>query len=340
MKINNISYYIPNGKMNNYFFFASVLFLCLSFSRDNRPFLTRLQPISVNSGFKMDGYWVWCSSVIKVGNKYHMFASRWPKKNKFPDDYFIESEIVRATADSPMGPYTFQEIVIGERDSTFWDSNMAHNPTIQKIGHKYVLFYIGSDFKTLRPGSNKLLRRIGYATASNIEGPWERCSKPVIKEESNNPALLVEPDNSVKLLFRDEKLKVKIATAKDFVGPYTIVNSDVWPDAPLEDFFLYKEGGQYHFICEDNVGKVTGHVRWGAHFISPDGINNWKPFDPAVAYSHDILMENGSILHCERRERPQLLIEENKITYLLTGVYDGTNSWCQPVPLIPPIKLK
>lgn len=324
-------------KMNIYFFFTTIFLLCLSFSQDNSPFIKRLQPIPHNSGFKMNGYWIWGGSVIKVGNTYHMFASRWPKKNKFPDDYFVESEIVRAIADSPMGPYTFQDVVIDERDRSFWDSNMAHNPTIHKIGNKYVLFYIGSDFTTFRPGSNRLFRRIGYATASNIEGPWERCTKPVIDEESNNPAILVEPDSSVKLLYRDEKLKVKIAIAKDFMGPYTLANSNVWSDAPLEDFFLFKKDGQYHFICEDNMGKVSGHVRWGAHFISPDGINKWHPFDPVVAYNHDILMENGSILHCERRERPQLLIENNKIIYLLNGVYDGDNSWCQPVELLPSI---
>ncbi len=324
-------------KPNKFIIYALLILFCLSFGSDNKPFIARLQPISANSGFKLDGYWVWCGSVIKVDNTYHMFASRWPKKNKFPDDYYAESEIVRATSSFPMGPYSFQEVVIGERDSSFWDSNMAHNPTIHKIGNKYVLFYIGSDYKTFRTEKNKLLRRIGYATASNIEGPWVRCTNPVIDEESNNPSLLVESDCSVKLLYRDEKLKVKIAIAKDFIGPYTIANSNVWPDAPLEDFFLFKKDGKYHFICEDNAGKVTGHIRWGAHFISSDGISNWHPFDPVVAYNHDILMENGSKLHCERRERPQLLIEENKITYLLNGVYDGKNSWCQPVELIPAI---
>ena len=79
---------------------------------DNKPFIARLQLISANSGFKMDGYWVWCGSMIKMGNTYHMFASCWPKKNKFPDDYYAESEIVRATFSSPMGSYFFQNVVV------------------------------------------------------------------------------------------------------------------------------------------------------------------------------------------------------------------------------------
>ncbi len=317
-----------------------VVVLTCSGCPDEKQFIERLQPIPEESGFRMEGYWVWGGSAIKVGSTYHLFASRWPKKKKFPDDYFYESEIVRATATSPMGPFSFQEVVIAERDSLFWDSNMAHNPTIHKIGDEYVLFYIGSDHSTLRKGSNRLLRRVGYATAKNIEGPWERSENPVIAEESNNPALYIEENGNVKLIFRDEVLTVKIAEAPGFRGPYTIVNDNVWPQAPLEDFYLFKKDNNYHFICEDNIGEITGHVRWGAHFFSENGINNWKVFDPVIVYDHDIPVINGDTIHCNRRERPQLLIENNRITHLFNGVYDGENTWCQPVKLMPQLSVQ
>lgn len=320
----------------------SIQFLLIgnSCSQNNElNFQNNLAPVSPESGFKMDGYWVWGGSVIKVGETYHMFASRWPQKNIFPEDYHTDSEIVRATSDSPLGPYIFQEVVIGERDSLFWDSNMAHNPTIHKIGDKYVMFYIGRDFTTLRPGDEHLIRRIGYATATNIEGPWKRSDKAVINDESNNPALLIEPGGMVKLLYRDEKLKVKLAEADNYMGPYRVVNENVWDKAKIEDFYLFKKDEKYHFICEDAVGVATGHKRWGANFVSENGIDNWHTYNPVICYDHDIIMENGEVLHCVRRERPQLLIEENKITYLLNGVYDGNNSWCQPVKLISPVSV-
>jgi hypothetical protein len=38
-----------------------------------------MKPAVKQGGFKMDGYFLWCPSVIKVGNTYHMFASRWPE---------------------------------------------------------------------------------------------------------------------------------------------------------------------------------------------------------------------------------------------------------------------
>jgi hypothetical protein len=296
------------------------------------------EPVPVNSGFRMEGYWVWGGSMVKVDSVYHLFASRWPKEAAFPDGYRTRSEIVRATSANPLGPFNFEEVVIGERDSSFWDANMAHNPTIHKVGDEYVLFYIGSDFNTKLPGSQQLLRRVGYARANSVYGPWERTPVPVIGVESNNPALLVENER-VLLLYRDEKLQTFMATADKYLGPYVVVNDNVWPDMKIEDFYLFKSAEGYHFICEDNVGGISGHVRWGVHLFSGNGINNWLEYSPVIVYDHDIEVDDGSIIHCVRRERPQLLIEGNRITYLLTSIFDGTNSWCQPVQLKQPIRL-
>ena len=296
------------------------------------------EKVPAESGFRMDGYWVWGGSMIRVGSTYHLFASRWVKKMDFPREYRFDSEIVRATSTSPTGPFKFEEVIIGERDSFYWDANMAHNPTIHKIGDEYVLFYIGSDFTTYRENTEYLLRLVGYASSRSIEGPWERSDEPIIKEESNNPAVLVE-DSRVLLLFRDAPLRVAMAEADHYQGPYEIVNDNVWPDCKLEDFYLFKTNGHYHFICEDNVGAVSGHVRWGVHLYSDNGVNDWKKYDPVVVYGHDIHYDNGQTLHCVRRERPQLLIENGEITHLVTGVYDGKNSWCQPVRLKQPVTI-
>ncbi len=318
---------------------VSLLFSTTSCNNRTQGLISdRLTKVDIQSGFRMEGYFVWGGSVIKVGDTYHMFASRWPKMRDFPYDYFEYSEIVRATSKSLVGPYDFQEVVIGERDSSYWDSNMAHNPTIHKIGDKYVLFYIGSDFKTMRPGSDKyFLRRVGYAEATSIEGPWKRADNALIEEESNNPAIIQNNDD-IKLIFRDAELKVSLAKAKSYAGPYEVINRDVWTDARIEDFYLFYMNGKTHLLCEDNAGAITGHERWGAHLFSADGINNWKKYEDLVFYDHDIRYTDGSVLHCNRRERPQLFIENGNIVGLLTAVYDGENSWCQPVQLTPPLK--
>jgi hypothetical protein len=286
----------------------------------------------VQSGFKMEGFWIWCGSMIRVDSVYHLFASRWPKSGPFPEGYRTGSEIVRATSGSPFGPFRFEEVVIGERDSSFWDSNMAHNPTIHKIGDEFVLFYIGSDFSTIREGSGNLLRRIGYARSNSIYGPWERSGLPIINFESNNPAVYFRGD-SIMLMYRDADLRIFIAGAKSYSGPYTIMNTNVWPGSRLEDFYVFRSNGLYHMICEDNTGEVSGHIRWGVHLYSSDGLKKWEEYDPVIVYDHEIRFSDGSVLNCNRRERPQLLIEDKNATFLVTSVFDGTNSWSQPVKL-------
>jgi hypothetical protein len=299
------------------------------------------EKVPKESGFIMDGYWIWCGSMIKVGSTYHLFASRWKKKGgDFPEGYRQNSEIVRASSKSPLGPFKFEEVVIGERDSSFWDSNMAHNPTIHKIGDEYVLFYIGSDFNTYATTYNQksLVRRIGYASSKSITGPWKRCDQPIINAESNNPAILVD-GTKIKLLYRDAYLKVILAESDNYKGGFKTVNEDVSPTCKLEDFYLFKSDNQYHIVCEDNVGGVSGHERWGVHLHSVDGVKDWKSYEPVVVYNHDILFTDNTALKCTRRERPQLFIENGLITYLITAVYDGKNTWSQPVKLKTPIKI-
>jgi hypothetical protein len=306
---------------------------------NGHAFADRLQPAPESSGFRMAGYWLWDGSVIKVGDTYHLFASRWPKGHPFPEDYRRHSQIVRATSRDPLGPYVFQEVVLSGRGGSYWDGQIAPNPTIHKIGDTYVLYYIGSDDHTLQPGGKLPLRRISYATATAITGPWVRLDQPIVQEDSNNPAVCVEPDGGVKLLYRTADLRVKIAAAPSFRGPYAVVNDNVWPATRLEDFDFFKVQGKYYIICEDNVGGVTGHDRWGALLVSSDGITGWKPVDRTPAYDHAVRFADGSVLQCSRRERPQLMTEDGEIKALWTSVFDGRDTWCQPVPVLPPLRL-
>ena len=298
-------------------------------------FAGRIAPVAKGTGFAMDGYFVWCGSVIKVGGAYHLFASRWPVETTFPDGYRQNSEIVRAVAAQPEGPYSFQEIVIGKRAAGKWDSAMASNPAIYKVGDTFMLYYIGSEV-----GSR--YRQIGIATAPAVTGPWTRRDKPLdlgLAADANNPAACFEPDGSVRLIWRTVGLRVFVSVAASFAGPYTLASSNVWPTAPLEDFFVFKHAGCYHMICEDNAGSVTGHKRWGAHLTSPDGVAHWRPWPQPTAYDRTIRWTDGTEFKPVRRERPWLLIEDGRITHLFTAVYDGKRTWNQPVPLVPAVEL-
>src|SRR6476659_4872613 len=142
---------------------------------------SKIKPAIKDAGFKMEGYILWCPSVIKVGNTYHLFASRWPEKYGL-GGWTTYSEIVRATSNNLNGPYTFQEVVIQKREG-FWDNDRAHNPKITKMGDKYVLYYISSANET------------GYAWSKSITGPWNRIDK--VAMNFSNPAPIAMPDGSV-----------------------------------------------------------------------------------------------------------------------------------------------
>jgi hypothetical protein len=301
------------------------------------PLVNRLQKASVNSGFRQEGYFVWCGSVIKADGEYHLFASRWPKVSTFPEGYRDHSEIVRATASRAEGPYTFQEVVLTGRSGSYWDGKMCHNPKIVRIGETYVLYYIGSAC-----GSG--LRKIGYAHSLSPAGPWTRMDEPIpLGEDANNPAPLVLDDGAVLMAYRDLDLHMHIARASWFDGEYRILAEDIFPAGPLEDPDLFFENGEYHMVIEDNEGVLTGHVRFGGHLVSTDGVT-WRPCSPKIAYTHHIEFEDGSELDAERRERPQLFCDSpgdagnaGGPTHLVTAVLAHGDSWCLIQPIRPDI---
>ncbi len=64
--------------MNKIITTYTTLLICLlfGFTTQAQTLKSAMQPAVKNGGFKMEGYILWCPSVIKVGNTYHMFASR------------------------------------------------------------------------------------------------------------------------------------------------------------------------------------------------------------------------------------------------------------------------
>jgi len=303
------------------------------------PIIDRLQPVPHKAGFRMPGYFVWGGSLVQFGDEYHLFASRWPtwqtlgiakpQNKSMLSGYRDHSEIVHAVADDPLGPFTFKDVVVSGRGGHYWDGQMCHNPKIVKIDEKYVLFYIGRS--TSAPQ-----RKIGYAWAEHIDGPWHRSEQEILlTDDANNPAPFVSSNGEVLLAFRDRELVNYIARADSFNGAYEIVARDITPGIKHEDPSLFFMNDEFHMITEDNVGEFTGHVRHGAHLVSKDGLA-WQPFDPVHAYTHTIVWTNGDSTIFTRRERPELLNLKNppelkytgQPTHLVTGCLLEEQSWC------------
>ena len=280
-----------------------------------------LKPVKKENGFKMEGYYVWGASVIKGDDgKYYMFASRWKKDLPFPAGYMTGSEIVLATSETVDGPYEFQKVIISKREGGYFDSAMAHNPHIKKIGDKYVLFYIGS------PDGTQEKRAIGYAVSDDLIN-FERKDDPIdLPANANNPSVVVLPTGQILLFFRDGELKVTVAKADSLDSDFRLLAYDLFDGKKAEDMFVFVHNSKFYMVAEDNVAAFTGHERFGFLTTSADSIN-WEPSKNLIAYDHTIKFEDGSELKAVRRERPQFVFEDSKPVCLFTAVYDGEDTF-------------
>ena len=301
-------------------------------------FGNELQP-----ALKMDGYYVWCGSVIRgEDGRYHMFASRWKREHTFHPGWMTHSEVVRAVSDSPMGPFEFQEVVLPARGPEFWDGCATHCPQIIKRGNQYLLFYIGTSFTIeVRDDNQKDVatvarstKRIGMAVADSVCGPWKRADKPVLSTKPgtfysylvSNPAPVVEPDGSIFMLFKARKyvgreftaFYLGAARAKSPEDPFEVITPEPLfgagaPNGEVEDPFVWiGKDGLYHMVAKDMRGDISGNEADGVELISGDGLD-WK--FKQVAYTRG----SNSL-----RERPFILFDDNGDPLVLyTATADG-----------------
>jgi len=333
-------------------------------------FADKLLPAPLKGGFAMDGYWVWCGSAIRgEDGRYHLFASRWSHGVSFNPHWLTNSEIVRASADKPEGPYQFEEVVFSPRGEHFWDGRMTHNPTIHRWRDNYLLFYIGTTYAGATPDAAHPMtnqspmrlearanQRIGVAVSKSVKGPWKRMEQPILQPRpgkwdalmTTNPAPCVHEDGSVLLVYKsaiDQKglLTLGLARAPRFDGTYERVLDGPMFDFSatgdhVEDAFVWHGKSGYQLIMKDMKGGICGEAGGGIHAVSQDGIK-WQVSKPAMAWSRNVKWSDGVVREQARFERPQLLIEGGKPTHLFcaTGTSIGSGplerTWNMVIPL-------
>ena len=317
-------------------------------------------PIPNDSGFKMEGYWVWCGSVIKGDDgKYHMYASRWSKKLPMHPGWLLESEVVHAVADKCTGPYEFSDVVLPQRGEEYWDGKMTHNPHIKKVGDTYVLYYTGStypygydydniNYDTPAVVSSRAGKRVGIAYSKSPFGPWTRSDKPILETRENmpdgylttNPAPCFAPDGSVVLMYKGRAvvspeenkyrysgMKLMIARADNPLGEYTRTETNVvWEDneSEIEYPFLWDDNG-FHMIAKDMTGNICGEKYAGIHGFSENG-TDWTLEKDSVYYTRQVEFEGNKMVSLGNMERPFILFEDNKPKCAFFAVSDGKNN--------------
>ena len=317
-------------------------------------------PAPRNGGFKLDDYWVWCGSAIRgEDGRYHLFASRWPTTYPMHPGWTFASEIVRASADTPEGPYAFEEVVLKQRDSTYFDGKVTHNPTIHKSGDTYLLFYTGTTYEgeispeQMAAGGTALYeevwnrKRVGLATSKSVFGPWKRSDQPVLLPRpghwdemiTSNPAPCVAPDGSIYLVYkscRDKGVRqgpfhLGLAKAKDFNSKFErLVDGPLFdfgdPSKFVEDPYLWHADGQFHIIMKDMTGAICGESHAGIYLSSEDCIH-WDLSKARKAYSRNVLWDDGQRKVMGSFERPQLLIQDGVPTHLFAATADGVGGF-------------
>ena len=272
-------------------------------------------PMKRQSGFKMDGYYVWGGSCIKEGGKYYMFSSVWPEKTG-AFGYRTDSEIVIAATDDLSKPFEYVKTVVGKRDEKYWDGKAVRNPQILKINDKFVLYYTAANFAETEKCA------IGYAVSDAPDGEFVRCEKPIeLPENAAGSAVAVSRDGAVYLAFYSGDFKVSIAKADRYDGKYNVLRSDIFEKGKIKDMFLYEYGGVFHIVAEDCEGVYTGHRQFGVHFMSKD-MTEWKTHEPAVVYTRTVEYDDGESVIYQRREQPQLLKDGDDL-YLFSAVECG-----------------
>lgn len=323
-------------------------------------------PAPVNGGFSMEGYWVWCGSVIRgEDGNYHMFASRWKKTLPFHPGWGVASEIVRAVSKTPEGPYQFQEVVLPARGAGYWDGRVTHNPVIQKCGDTYVLFYMGTTFPypdvpedgTLDHDSYQWLcarahKRIGIATSKSVFGPWQRRDHPVLDVRpgcfddflTSNPAPCLNPDGSCLLVYKTRtyrKPPYDSCTGNEMFSAMKL--GVAWADhydkgfRPLGDEPIFSDEGVLEdpFIWKTDEGYAMIAKDWNGFYTGDVGSVayassrdglHWQ-VEPRAAFSRSVLWTDGSRRVMGNLDRPFLLFDETgQATHLFAATNDGSEA--------------
>ncbi|NWJ51446.1 MAG: sucrase [Bacteroidetes bacterium] len=317
-----------------------------------------IQPVPATAKFSLDGFMVWCGSMVKGDDgKYYLFYSRWPKKSGHLA-WVTESEVALAVSDQPTGPYKHVKVVLPKRDKKYWDADVTHNPTVYKFGKKYYLYYMGN-YGNGEWWNHRNHQRIGVAIASSPLGPWRRKDKPLIDTTymgfdhliTNNPAVTQRPDGKYLMIYKgvsDGKMPFGgivqhgAALADNPEGPFKKFPNRIFVKDTVkfaaEDPFIWYQQGKYWAIVKDMNGVFTNAGTSLALFESKDGLD-WKPSKNILVSTCQIPWATGT-KKVTKLERPQLWLDKGIPRVLFCAVYDGDENYNVSIPLNPPLEKK
>ncbi|WP_136060144.1 glycoside hydrolase family protein [Pontiella sulfatireligans] len=291
------------------------------------------KPVFANRVFQ-HGYHCWDPSLIKKGDTYHLFYSRWNMVEGKVNDvthWMTTSEIVHATSKNILGPYTnVENPALTAEVNHDWS---LHNPKITPEYNpdgsikRYILYFIN-----VRKGA---IAGTSWLYSDDLApGSWYGHHEELVKEAKfNNPALLFYPDGSAYGLSKGKdpaypgtQRHLLAYRAKDF-SAYPGEPEKRW-GAPLpngrgtinqlpgdvdhEDACLWEMNGQYHTIMTDMSGRATGGKKKAVmHWFTDvkSGTDYRLYSDVPLGYVGDsVTFEEGNTERYYRMERPYVYV--------------------------------
>jgi hypothetical protein len=208
------------------------------------------------------GYHVWGSSpLIDTHGKVHLFVSRWPIIRPFDHGWRHDSEIAHYIGEGPEGPFEFSDVALRGTGEDTWDRYAPCNSLIQEVDGQFVLLYVANPVGVSRGmGAHSRTQRIGMATSTSLDGPWERVGQDgLILSPSDdpkhwthrvqvvNPAFLKHPSGKYLLYFKSRGARMGVAIAEKLEGPYVHqprpLSDNEQRVSGFADIVLYPEGG-------------------------------------------------------------------------------------------------
>jgi len=283
------------------------------------PLQAALRPVPETAIFKMDGWYLWDPSVIKVGDTWHLFASRWPASEKMKG--WFHSHVIRATSKSLFGPYQFQEVVLHPSKHP-WAKQAVHNPKVMKSGNRFLIYHLGIP-----------VWQTGFAWADSIKGPWQPVDKPVLT--TNNQSIFERADGTAYAVgkFKPKPTRdgewdacMQAFEAPSIHGPYRLLGGPgnrLPGNFELEDPCVWMDHGSYQVLCTDWESKATGIRKALVHYTSDDGVKyDLVSQIPVWSQNDPLPLAGGKSMRVAGIERPQVALDEaGKVIALLVSAY-------------------
>ena len=278
----------------------------------------RFHPVDKSKlGYLHEYHSSWGGSIVtkSTTGQYHMYLSEILCKTENGkrcglNNWETHSRIAQAVSSDIEGPYQRLDNVVLHPEH--------HNPSVHVspvTGHWHLF--------TISGPTGPIERMI-----STDEG--QTWGNPITISPRQNPGPFIKEDGTTSLFYRADGLDVPYPTCSDEGiavqqcpsdnGPCNEPNDELLFGHTGEDPSVFRDHrGYYHMLFNALPYKCVPKFQQGGHAWSLDGIK-WST--PRIgAFNTTIQFTDGSGMTCERRERPQMVLDKDKKPIaLVTGM--------------------